>query len=211
MKMLTVLLTFFLFIEYASSQYPVTLNGCFYELGSYIDLTAGLGNEITRIKLYNSDVGVRLATCCSYCSALTDEYKCLVWQLYGLTDCILYRNVTTPIYTGVGGNYYVGKIGRLPYWKCNEESNRWYFDSNLIWVTQTSANAILNKTTCCEACFKAGTCASWQYSDTTKNCYHSTKSHVGTVSTNLTGMHTGFVSRSFNDTSARDFSSNCFE
>ena len=138
-----------------------TTNSCFYATGKAIG-----GDLITQIFISGSSIDEQLATCCYMCRALPE---CVAWRLVTTNLYCQFFKTVTSIVTSI--NYFSGKNMALPFWNCNEQRDRWYFDSGL-WAVQTNVSSKANQTACCHDCFWSTTnpkCISWMYNEHTKD------------------------------------------
>lgn len=173
------------------APYENTTNSCFYASGRYIT-----GTELTRITISGTSTEDFLATCCYMCRALPD---CVAWYYFTLLSvCMFFSSVNSlPAY---GSFYYAGATIPTKFWACNEQQNKWYYESSLAWTRQTSVSSRSNRESCCHDCFWStaiGGCLSWTYYEDTNDCYHSSKNLNTSVSVNVSGMYTGSVSMAF--------------
>ena len=189
MKINLFLCLLFLITHNGQAQFANTTNLCFYASGKAIG-----GDLITQIFISGTSIAEQLATCCYMCRALPE---CIAWRLVTTNlYCQFFKTVTSIV---ASVNYYSGKNTAAPFWNCNEQRDRWYFDSTL-WTVQPNATSKASLVGCCHDCFWSPTnprCVSWMYNEQTKDCYHSTKNYNTTGNVFLIGMNTGSVSLSF--------------
>ena len=162
-----------------NGQNFVSLNSCFYTLGR----TYSPQTLITQIPLIPKPLNI--PTCCDLCRNLTG---CAGWTWdTGSSTCFFYKDIAGINYN-VNNQYYSGKNSALPTWTCNEVPNKWYYDAQLSWGTQTSLTSLSR---CCEVCFTTATCVSYMFNSNDNSCYHSTKNYVNAANIAFNGFYVG--------------------
>ena len=163
----------------ASAQYYNTSNGCFYTQSRTI-----IGTQITSLPVQGTTTDQLISTCCDFCRGLPG---CVAWQ-YTANTCYFYRDIIS--FGTANANYFIGKNSGSPFWFCDIEENKWYYESRL-WTLQGTT---VTRELCCQNCFfKWNTCKSWMHNVNTNDCYHSTINHQNSNNVFFNGMFTGNV------------------